>query len=297
MVLARKKRGGAPPPPPDLTGGHPFESPANPRKKRFGDESDDDGGDDETQMEVRVPGERASSSSFAERPRCRSGAGHHSRAIAADGRRAPTPSHALRGVLPSAKTRLRRRVRVDGLFRAPAPAVARDLPHVEDGQPCRRCAGGSARGRRRAAPENARADGRGADRAAAARTWCGGYQLGCDKNALKCSTDETLRHTQKWLVRHNSTGVLTRQAVDSMVPAAILGVEPHHRVLDLCASPGSKTTQALELRFFAPTRRGPNDSRFDSDSPSGCGWRTISARGGVTFWSGGARRSARRPRR
>ena len=31
-----------------------------------------------------------------------------------------------------------------------------------------------------------------------------------------------------------------------MVPAAILGVESHHRVLDLCASPGSKTTQALE---------------------------------------------------
>ena len=61
MVLARKKRGGAPPPPPDLTGGHPFESPANPRKKRFGDESDDDdGGDDETQMKgyaslVNVP--------------------------------------------------------------------------------------------------------------------------------------------------------------------------------------------------------------------------------------------------
>ena len=117
----------------------------------------------------------------------------------------------------------------------------------------------------------------------------------CDKNALKFSTDETLRHTQKWLVRHNSTGVLTRQAVDSMVPAAILGVEPHHRVLDLCASPGSKTTQALEL-LFAPTRRVLMTRDSIQTRRAGAWWRTISARGGVTFWSGGARRSARRPR-
>ena len=40
--------------------------------------------------------------------------------------------------------------------------------------------------------------------------------------------------------------MLTRQAIDSMVPAALLRVEPHHRVLDLAASPGSKTTQLLE---------------------------------------------------
>ena len=91
--------------------------------------------------------------------------------------------------------------------------------------------------------------------------WCGGYQLGCDKNALKAASDPVLRRTQNWLVRHNSTGVLTRQAVDSMVPAAILGIEPHHRVLDLCASPGSKTTQALEALFRDDARAA---------APSGC---------------------------
>jgi tRNA (cytosine34-C5)-methyltransferase len=98
-------------------------------------------------------------------------------------------------------------------------------------------------------------------------SWCGGYQLGCDKNALKYSSDYTLRRTHKWLVRHNSTGVLTRQAVDSMVPAAILGVESHHRVLDLCASPGSKTTQALELLHRRDGDGGGETAGFE---PSGC---------------------------
>jgi len=76
--------------------------------------------------------------------------------------------------------------------------------------------------------------------------WCDGWQLGTDKMSLKFSRNPMLRDLQRWLVKANNTGVLTRQAVDSMVPAAILQIEPHHRVLDLCASPGSKTTQALE---------------------------------------------------
>ncbi|KAJ1470408.1 hypothetical protein T484DRAFT_1847881 [Baffinella frigidus] len=33
----------------------------------------------------------------------------------------------------------------------------------------------------------------------------------------------------------------------SMLPALILGCEPHHNILDLCAAPGSKTTQLLGL--------------------------------------------------
>jgi 16S rRNA C967 or C1407 C5-methylase (RsmB/RsmF family) len=31
-----------------------------------------------------------------------------------------------------------------------------------------------------------------------------------------------------------------------MIPVVFLGIQPHHRVLDLCASPGSKTTQVLD---------------------------------------------------
>ena len=77
-------------------------------------------------------------------------------------------------------------------------------------------------------------------------TWCGGWQLDCDKMALKYAQSASASAVQRWLVEHSHIGALTRQAVDSMVPAALLGVQPHHRVLDMCASPGSKTTQLLE---------------------------------------------------
>ena len=32
-----------------------------------------------------------------------------------------------------------------------------------------------------------------------------------------------------------------------MIPPLLLGVEPHHYVLDMCAAPGSKTSQLIEL--------------------------------------------------
>jgi len=101
--------------------------------------------------------------------------------------------------------------------------------------------------------------------------WCGGYQLGCDKITLKYGRDPALRETQRWLVRHNSTGVLTRQAVDSMVPAAILGVEPGHMVLDMCASPGSKTTQLLEALCAGGLEHDPDGCVVANDiNPRRC---------------------------
>ena len=80
--------------------------------------------------------------------------------------------------------------------------------------------------------------------------WCRGWQINCDKMTLKfprgdCS--EYFSELQKWITQGSSIGLLTRQSVDSMVPAALLEVESHHKILDLCAAPGSKTTQLLEL--------------------------------------------------
>jgi tRNA (cytosine34-C5)-methyltransferase len=274
MVLARKKRGGAPPPPPDLTGGHPFESPANPRKKRFGDEeeaSDDDGGDELTQMKgyaslVNVPP-----------PPSRDG-----------GAAKTTPDTPPAFTRPAASARQHRVTLFEAYYRKqrlgfvdenewadffahlrrPLPVTFRmskmaslavdvreaisegeDLLYPSTNTLCKTDAGRVVRPPREL-------------------SWCGGYQLGCDKNALKYASDFVLRRTHQWLVRHNSTGVLTRQAVDSMVPAAILGVESHHRVLDLCASPGSKTTQALELLHRRDGDGGGETA--EAGEPSGC---------------------------
>ena len=44
----------------------------------------------------------------------------------------------------------------------------------------------------------------------------------------------------------HDTGRVTRQESVSMIPVRLLGCEPGHRVLDLCAAPGSKATQLCE---------------------------------------------------
>jgi len=45
---------------------------------------------------------------------------------------------------------------------------------------------------------------------------------------------------------HTASGALTRQEAVSMIPALLLDVKPDHRVLDMCAAPGSKTSQIIE---------------------------------------------------
>ncbi|RYO89504.1 hypothetical protein DL764_008574 [Monosporascus ibericus] len=52
---------------------------------------------------------------------------------------------------------------------------------------------------------------------------------------------------QKFLVSETSVGNISRQEVVSMIPPLVLDVEPGMKVLDLCAAPGSKAAQLLEL--------------------------------------------------
>ena len=50
-----------------------------------------------------------------------------------------------------------------------------------------------------------------------------------------------------WLVTNTTNGFITRQETVSMLPPVALDIQPHHRVLDMCAAPGSKTAQMLEI--------------------------------------------------
>ena len=62
-------------------------------------------------------------------------------------------------------------------------------------------------------------------------------------------------HVSKWLTKHQrDTKLIQRQETVSMFPVYLLGVQPGHKVLDLCASPGSKTTQALERLLMVSGR-------------------------------------------
>ena len=56
-----------------------------------------------------------------------------------------------------------------------------------------------------------------------------------------------LESIHEFVKRANEYGSITRQEVVSMIPAFFLNIEPHHVVLDMCAAPGSKTFQLLEM--------------------------------------------------
>jgi len=71
------------------------------------------------------------------------------------------------------------------------------------------------------------------------------YKLGADRRSIRKM--EGLEALHKWMVRNTDNGHITRQEAVSMVPPLALDVQPHHKCLDMCAAPGSKTSQLLEL--------------------------------------------------
>lgn len=80
--------------------------------------------------------------------------------------------------------------------------------------------------------------------------WCDAWQLGVGnvldiKQRTKPGTP--LHEWRQWLVERGKLNLIERQEVVSMLPVCLLQVEPEHRVLDMCAAPGSKTSQALDM--------------------------------------------------
>ena len=52
---------------------------------------------------------------------------------------------------------------------------------------------------------------------------------------------------QKFLVSENSVGNISRQEIVSMIPPLLMDIQPGMTVLDMCAAPGSKAMQLLEM--------------------------------------------------
>jgi 16S rRNA C967 or C1407 C5-methylase (RsmB/RsmF family) len=88
-----------------------------------------------------------------------------------------------------------------------------------------------------------------------------------------CAKVEQVAPEMHTLIQQGSlNGSLYRQEEVSMVPVQLLQPLPHHSVLDLCASPGSKTSQILNSSAFASVGGGgcgnqgvvvANDSNYD----------------------------------
>ena len=59
--------------------------------------------------------------------------------------------------------------------------------------------------------------------------------------------NQGLKQIHKLVNDMGDSGLITRQEIVSMMPPILLDVHADHAVLDMCAAPGSKTSQLLEL--------------------------------------------------
>ncbi|KAI0325731.1 S-adenosyl-L-methionine-dependent methyltransferase [Cubamyces sp. BRFM 1775] len=86
------------------------------------------------------------------------------------------------------------------------------------------------------------------------------WQFNVAKKVLRKSPEFKKFHN--FLVFETEVGNISRQEAVSMLPPLFLEVEPHHRVMDMCAAPGSKTAQLLEALHA-------HDTITSSSIPSG----------------------------
>jgi tRNA (cytosine34-C5)-methyltransferase len=75
------------------------------------------------------------------------------------------------------------------------------------------------------------------------------WQLDCGRVALSKTAPKhaPVKRFHAALLAATDAGVVDRQEGVSMLPVLFLDVAPSHHVLDMCASPGSKTTQVLDF--------------------------------------------------
>ncbi|KAI1300183.1 RNA cytosine-C(5)-methyltransferase NSUN2 [Halotydeus destructor] len=72
-----------------------------------------------------------------------------------------------------------------------------------------------------------------------------GWQLKMSRVEIR-KTESSIR-LHNFLISESESGYISRQEAVSMIPPLLLDIKPHHKVLDMCAAPGSKTAQIIEL--------------------------------------------------
>ncbi|CAF0962405.1 unnamed protein product [Rotaria sordida] len=70
------------------------------------------------------------------------------------------------------------------------------------------------------------------------------WQLNLSRSKLRSSPE--LQKLKEFLYEQTEHGNISRQEAVSMIPPLVLDIQPHHKILDMCAAPGSKTAQIIE---------------------------------------------------
>ncbi|CAI5735015.1 unnamed protein product [Peronospora destructor] len=88
------------------------------------------------------------------------------------------------------------------------------------------------------------------------------WQMDCGRVALSRSApkNEDVRAFHSCLLEQTDRGNIDRQEAVSMLPVLFLDVHRGHHVFDMCASPGSKTTQVLDFLLSSENSNGEKQS-------------------------------------
>jgi multisite-specific tRNA:(cytosine-C5)-methyltransferase len=71
------------------------------------------------------------------------------------------------------------------------------------------------------------------------------FEINMQRELLK--KNQVLKKIRETINNSNDAGLLARQEIVSMLPPLLCDIQSHHSVFDMCAAPGSKTSQALEM--------------------------------------------------
>lgn len=99
------------------------------------------------------------------------------------------------------------------------------------------------------------------------------YQMGLDRSTIR--KNPALEPLHAWLKQQVASGAVTRQETVSMVPPILLSVVSTDHVLDMCAAPGSKTSQLLEdlsCNKSSSTTVGSNEFRRNTNNATATGF-------------------------
>lgn len=83
-----------------------------------------------------------------------------------------------------------------------------------------------------------------------------GWQVNLTRQDVR--KNETYKNFKQFLVDQTACGHINRQEAVSMIPPLVLDIQPHHKVLDMCAAPGSKTAQLIEYLHANTTNPVPD---------------------------------------
>jgi len=92
------------------------------------------------------------------------------------------------------------------------------------------------------------------------------YQLSVDRRTIR--RNPALAKFHEWLKIQTDCGHITRQETVSMIPPVVLDSQPGMAVLDMCAAPGSKTCQLIEIasiRSKIKRQRNAEDGEGEGD--------------------------------